>query len=152
MKRELGIAKCGLACCLCSQNGLCGGCRSGNCPKKDTCEVWRCTQSRGLDSCAQCPEDCRKGILRKTKPYAFTQFVRRYGERELLDRLEQNEKKGVLYHQSGFQGDYDTFDRAEDLISFLQSGETPLFHDREMPLSPDKETPLSPNAEKEEAP
>ena len=27
MKRELGIARCGLACCLCSENVLCKGCR-----------------------------------------------------------------------------------------------------------------------------
>lgn len=27
MKRELGIARCGLACCLCSENVTCKGCR-----------------------------------------------------------------------------------------------------------------------------
>ena len=26
MKRELGIARCGLACCLCTENGKCKGC------------------------------------------------------------------------------------------------------------------------------
>ena len=30
MKRDLGIARCGLACCLCSKNGHCGGCNSGD--------------------------------------------------------------------------------------------------------------------------
>ena len=33
MKRELGIARCGLACCLCSENDSCGECdvaESGN--------------------------------------------------------------------------------------------------------------------------
>ena len=30
MKRELGIARCGLACCLCSENTMCDGCDSGN--------------------------------------------------------------------------------------------------------------------------
>ena len=29
MKRELGIARCGLACCLCSENTSCAGCNSG---------------------------------------------------------------------------------------------------------------------------
>ena len=29
MKRELGIARCGLACCLCSENAACSGCDSG---------------------------------------------------------------------------------------------------------------------------
>ena len=27
MKRELGIARCGLACCLCSENVKCKGCK-----------------------------------------------------------------------------------------------------------------------------
>ena len=35
MKRELGIARCGLACCLCSENTTCAGCDSGDCPDKD---------------------------------------------------------------------------------------------------------------------
>ena len=27
MKRELGVARCGLACCLCSENVICKGCK-----------------------------------------------------------------------------------------------------------------------------
>ena len=96
MQRELGIAKCGLACCLCSEAPHCGGCHSGGCPKKDSCEIWRCTKSKGLDSCAQCPEECRKGILQKIKPHTFIQFVKRYGETALLDCLEQN---GIPYSE-----------------------------------------------------
>lgn len=38
MKRELGIARCGLACCLCSENDKCTGCNSDACPDKDWCE------------------------------------------------------------------------------------------------------------------
>ena len=33
MKRESGIAQCGLACCLCSENITCNGCNSGECPR-----------------------------------------------------------------------------------------------------------------------
>ena len=36
MKRELGIARCGLACCLCSENVACAGCDSGECPDKES--------------------------------------------------------------------------------------------------------------------
>ena len=32
MKRKLGIARCGLACCLCSENAKCFGCNLGECP------------------------------------------------------------------------------------------------------------------------
>ena len=31
MKREYGIARCGLACCLCSENTTCQGCLGDNC-------------------------------------------------------------------------------------------------------------------------
>ena len=56
------------------------------------------------------------------KPYAFTLFVKRYGEDKLLDCLEENEKKGIIYHREGFNGDYDNFDDVEQLISFIKTG------------------------------
>ncbi len=43
MKRELGIARCGLACCLCSENDHCLGCSSAKCPDKDWCENRKCS-------------------------------------------------------------------------------------------------------------
>lgn len=30
LKRELGIARCGLACCLCSESVKCNGCNSND--------------------------------------------------------------------------------------------------------------------------
>ena len=39
MKRELGIARCGLACCLCTENIDCNGCGSNGCPDNDSCEI-----------------------------------------------------------------------------------------------------------------
>ena len=53
----------------------------------------------------------------KTKPCAFTQFVRRYGVDELLLCLERNEANGVVYHREGIIGDYDGFDDAEELLN-----------------------------------
>lgn len=92
MKRELGIARCGLACCLCSENDKCSGCNSGDCPDKDWCENRKCSISKNISHCYACGDECRKGLLGKIKPYAFTLFVKRYGEDELLDCLERNEK------------------------------------------------------------
>ena len=43
MKRELGIARCGLACCPCSENISCQGCDSGEYPDKDWCQTQRST-------------------------------------------------------------------------------------------------------------
>lgn len=122
MKRELGIARCGLACCLCSENITCAGCDSGECPDKDRCENRKCSVSNNFAHCYACGEVCRKGILHKLKPYAFTEFARRYGEEELLDCLERNEKNGVVYHREGINGDYDEFHDVETLITFIRTG------------------------------
>lgn len=122
MKRELGIARCGLACCLCSENETCGGCLSEECPDKDWCANRKCSLEKGLMKCADCTEDCKKGMLGKIKPCGFTLFVKRYGEEALLDCLERNEKNGIVYHREGIVGDYDDFDDAERLIEFIRTG------------------------------
>ena len=122
MKRELGIARCGLACCLCSENEHCNGCNSGDCPDKDWCENRKCSLEKSVAHCYECPEDCHKGLLSKIKPYGFTLFAKRYGEDVLLNCLERNEKNGVVYHREGIVGDYDDFDDAEKLIGFILSG------------------------------
>ena len=61
-------------------------------------------------------------MLGKIKPLGFTEFVRRYGEKELLDCLERNEKAGVVYHREGIIGDYDDFDDVEMLIQYIRTG------------------------------
>lgn len=121
MKRELGIARCGLACCLCAENARCAGCDA--CADRWDCENRRCALEKGVSHCYECAEGCRKGLLGKIKPCAFTQFARRYGEEALLDCLERNERHGVVYHREGFVGDYDDFDDVEALIRFIWTGQ-----------------------------
>lgn len=99
MKRELGIARCGLACCLCSENSTCKGCNSGDCPDKNWCENRKCSLERKLGHCFDCEEDCKKGMFEKIKPYAFTLFAKRYGQETLLNCLERNEQQGIVYHR-----------------------------------------------------
>lgn len=124
MKRELGIARCGLACCLCSENEHCGGCHSDGCKDKEWCENRKCSIKKGILHCYDCENaDCNKGLLGKSKPAAFTEFARRYGAEHLLDCLERNEKNGVVYHREGIVGDYDGFSDMEKLINFIESGE-----------------------------
>ena len=123
MKREMGIARCGLACCLCSENDRCKGCLSNECPDKPWCENKKCAEEKGLSHCFECGEDCKKGLLGKIKPYAFTQFAKRYGEEKLLNCLEENERRGVVYHREGINGDYDDFDNVEKLIEFIKTAE-----------------------------
>ena len=122
MKRELGIARCGLACCLCSENVTCSGCNSGECPDKEWCVNRKCALSKNLAHCYDCTENCRKGVLGKIKPYAFTEFTRRYGEEHLLDCLARNEENGVVYHRDGINGDYDAFEDVEELIKYIETG------------------------------
>ena len=100
MKRELGIGRCGLACCVCSQNEYC----------------------KGLSNCYMCNSECKKGVLSKIKPQGFNSFIKRYGINKLLDCLEQNEKNGIIYHKNGIKGDYDSFCDIESLISFIMTG------------------------------
>ena len=123
MKRELGIARCGLACCLWSENEHCSGCNSGECPDKNWCENRKCSLSKNLGHCYNCNEDCKKGLLGKIKPYAFTLFVKRYGEECLLNCLERNGNNGIIYHRESLNGDYDGFEDVEKLIEFIKTGQ-----------------------------
>lgn len=122
MKRELGIARCGLACCLCSENVTCNGCYSDNCPDYARCENRKCSIEKGFLGCYSCEEDCKRGLLNKIKPYGFILFIKRYGIEKLLDCLEENEKRGILYHRKGIIGDYDEFEDVEKLIEFIMTG------------------------------
>ncbi|MCM1006861.1 MAG: DUF3795 domain-containing protein [Ruminococcus flavefaciens] len=122
MKRELGIARCGLACCLCGQNDTCNGCQSNECPDKDWCKNRKCSIEKGYEHCFECSENCGEFMLEKIKPKAFSEFARRYGMERLLDCLERNERSGIVYHQDGIKGDYDDFDDVEKLIGFIENG------------------------------
>ena len=113
MKRELGIARCGLACCLCHENITCNGCSSEECIDKEWCENRKCSLEKEISSCFLCENDC----------YKFTVFINRYGLEALLDCLERNEKNGVIYHREGLIGDYDNFDDLEKLIEFIKNGQ-----------------------------
>ena len=75
MKRELGIARCGLACCLCSENKKCNGCYSDTCPDYIQCENRKCAMEKELPGCYACEMDCKRGLLNKIKPYGFTLFT-----------------------------------------------------------------------------
>jgi hypothetical protein len=122
MKRELGFGRCGLACCLCSQNTHCGGCDAGDCTGISWCENRACSLEKNVAGCGDCDTECRKGLLARLKPYTFMLFIRRYGREALLDCLERNEKNGIVYHKTGNMGDYDDFTDSETLISFIQTG------------------------------
>ena len=122
MKRELGLGRCGLACCLCSKNDRCGGCSAGDCPEQDWCENRKCSLEKGIEHCYHCPTNCRSGMQANMKSYGFGLFAKRYGEDALLDCLAANEGRGIVYHRKDYNGDYDGFDSVESLFEFIRTG------------------------------
>ena len=128
MKKELGIARCGLACCLCSENKQCNGCHADDCPGASWCEVRKCCIEKGIDHCSECEEaeQCQKGILSKLKPRAFTLFAKKRGIDSLTECLENNEKRGIVYHRKGIVGDYDECTDINCMMKFIEEGKTCL--------------------------
>lgn len=122
MRRELGIAHFGLACCLCSENKNVLVVILVNVQIKNGVIIINVLLKKDITACYLCKEEFHKGLLNQIKPYGFTLFIKRYGIGELLDCLERNEIKGVVYHREGINGDYDDFDNVEELISFIKSG------------------------------
>lgn len=130
MKEELGIAKCGLACCLCSENKECKGCKKQGylelswCKDAEWCENRKCTIEKNLAGCYECDnKNCNKGLFKdKIKPLAFCEFIRRYSMQDLINCLKRNEENGIIYHREGIIGDYDEFDNIEDVIYFIKTG------------------------------
>ena len=128
MERTKGIAYCGLACCLCSENKTCAGCRNDGCSGKDWCKSFRCCREKGLNGCWECGDfPCDNPMFQKPKVAAFANFVSEYGAEKLMDLLERNESDGIVYHRSGLVGDYD-LPTVGEIQSLILHGKT----DRDM--------------------
>lgn len=119
-----GLAYCGLACCVCSENKDCAGCRNDGCHGKDWCKSHACCKGSEKRGCWECEEyPCGFPMLNKPRLRAFAEYIRQYGEQELIAVLRLNEKDGVLYHYPGkLTGDYDLFQTQEELFHFLRRG------------------------------
>lgn len=122
MKRELGIARCGLACCLCSENDECAGCEQGGCAQSNTCINRACSIGKGIAGCYACMDVCASWTVNSMRIHAFRTFIKRYGINRLLDCLERNEQLGIVYHRNGFLGDYDDFENEEEIIRYILTG------------------------------
>ena len=96
MEREKGFAYCGLACCICSENETCEGCRNDGCKDKEWCKNFNCCRERGLSGCWECSEfPCTGNMLDKMRIRAFARFMKEYGENKFLDCLEINEREDI---------------------------------------------------------
>ena len=122
MRRELGVAYCGLACCLCSENAQCPGCQAEGCGNHQECQNYQCCLEKELKGCWECGEfPCGAPMLQKTRVRAFVGFARQYGIETLLDCLEALDKAGVVYHRQGLVGDYD-LETEEEVWTLLEKG------------------------------
>lgn len=123
VRRELGIAYCGLACCICSENGSCPGCKQNGCAAYAECANYGCVTGRELEGCWECREfPCGRGLLQKPKARAFAAFAKEHGVERLMDCLERNQRAGIVYHYpGGFTGDYD-LPTEEEVLDLLENG------------------------------
>lgn len=119
-----GVARCGLACCVCSENDRCEGCRRDGCRGAADCEIRRCVLEHGLRGCWDCAEfPCGQSMLARERKRAFLRFIAQYGEARLMDALERNERAGIQYHYFGeIVGDYDRLDSEEAALDLLENG------------------------------
>ncbi len=122
MKREKGLAYCGLVCALCGEGDNCPGCRLDGCAERDRCKNYRCCREKGLSGCWECGDfPCDGSMLDKVRIRAFARFVRDYGEETLLDALAVGEASGMQYHYPGqIVGDYDVPRDEDGVLQLLR--------------------------------
>ena len=101
---------------MCEEKEGCLGCREGTCPEKERCRPYECAQSRALEGCWQCEEfPCQAPVLQSLRTQAFVGYISKFGMEKILDRLEEGEKDGIVYHHPGLlTGDYDGIENEED--------------------------------------
>lgn len=126
MWMETGIGYCGLACCVCSENENCKGCKNEGCQGKDWCKNYDCCRKKGLNGCWECDESpCDGGMLDKIRVCAFSDFVKVYGEEKLSFCLKRNEQAGMSYHDAGkLTGDYDIPESEDEIIKLILNGKS----------------------------
>jgi hypothetical protein len=124
MEREKGFAYCGLACCVCSENSNCVGCRNEGCKDKQWCKNFTCCKEKGRKGCYECDQfPCVGSMLDKPRILGFSRFIALYGEDTFLACLERNEKEGIVYHYPGkLTGDYDTKQSEKELFDLILYG------------------------------
>ena len=127
MNREKGLAYCGLACCICSENETCVGCRNAGCKNKEWCKHFICCKEKGLNGCWECGEFPCGGMHEKIRILAFAEFIKQHGEEKVMECLERNEKNGIVYHYpEQLVGDYDKYETVDKVSEILKGFEIKL--------------------------
>jgi len=62
-------------------------------------------------------------MLNKLRVRTFAKFIAEYGEEKLMNALESNKNKGVIYHYARQPvGDYDKLDSGKEITEMLLHG------------------------------
>lgn len=119
-----GIAYCGLACCLCSENIVCSGCKNKSCAEYTDCKNFNCCDEKKINGCWECSEfPCTGSMLDKIRLRAFSKFAYTYGEKELVSHLMRNKAHGISYHYPDqLIGDYDLGKTEDEIINIIRRG------------------------------
>lgn len=122
--RNKGVAFCGLACCVCSENKACAGCRMEGCKGKAWCKSFRCCKGKVLNGCWECDDfPCEYSMFNKLRIRTFAKYIAQYGAESLMNALQNNEENGFIYHYDGqLIGDYDLLQSEEELYQFIRQG------------------------------
>jgi len=123
------ISYCGLLCCLCSFNAevhcICKA--ENHCGRNMTsegCFQYKCCREKGLNGCWECPDfSCGKDMLNgHLRINTFIKCIKEDGLDRFARYILRNYKNGIVYHRSGYSGDYD-LDTEEEILHLLRTGE-----------------------------
>lgn len=121
------VACCGLVCALCDPGKPCD-CHSENCCGKRLADIgciqYDCCTRKGLRGCWECDDSpCGQDMLAPShvKTRAFIACIREDGMDRFAQYIERNRARGIVYHRSGFHGDYDLADEAA-VLRLLREG------------------------------
>lgn len=125
------LGACGLLCFLCQDPEKCN-CHSNNhCGKRlapQGCYQYTCSSSKGFSGCWECeqaPCDIDMHAEGKVKIRAFITCIKENGLETFLHYIDENTKRGIVYHREGIFGDYDLETEAE-VLTLLRSAEIPV--------------------------
>lgn len=118
-----GIAYCGLACCVCSENEMCSGCRGNICKCEENCVIRPCCIKKGIEGCWECEEfPCKEKMFDSVRIRAFGKYAGEYKMDSLMERLQKNEEAKMQYHHYGkLTGDYDGLENEAAVIALLHN-------------------------------
>ena len=123
------VSYCGLVCRLCSFNEKVNCiCKAKNhCGRNrtpDGCFQYKCCREKGLGGCWECSDfSCDKDMLNgHIRIKTFIKCIKEDGLDNFAEYILRNRKNGVVYHRSGYTGDYD-LDTEEKILHLLRIGE-----------------------------